>query len=146
MSKYYFEIENKLCEVVKRVMLLDQKKIKVKSDVETFNIRESIFIVTLGKYESVTFSEIAQDLELDRKLLISITAKLQRKNIIDKKTSETDKRCQQLELTTKGRKIRDELMEQFNQAFDFIMLGLTINEEKAILKFLNKLMEIDVEQ
>jgi DNA-binding MarR family transcriptional regulator len=144
MSKYYFEIGTYLLKVMRKVLTTDHDKIEVKADREGFSIRESFFIVELGGYDHLTFGQLEQQLEIDRKTTISLITRLQKRKVIDKNPSENDKRQQLISLTEKGERVRTELIEYAEQLVGFSLNGLTINEEKAVLKFLSKLLQTTV--
>ncbi|MBN2898364.1 MAG: MarR family transcriptional regulator [Clostridia bacterium] len=144
MSKYYFEIGTIMMKVMKRLMTIDQKKIKVQADKEGFTLRESFFIVELGSHDFMTFGDIEKYLEIDRKTLTALIAKLNKKTVIEKRAAETDKRCTYIVLTEKGRRVREELLEQASALMNFAVNDLTINEEMAVLKFFSKLLQTTV--
>lgn len=144
MSKYYFEIGTIMMKVMKKIMTIDADKLNVQGDKEGFTIRESFFIVELGSHDYMTFSQIEQSLEIDRKTLVSLISRLQKRKVINKRVSERDKRQFWIELTDKGQKIKEELTEQGQQLMAFALKDLTINEEKAVLKFFSKLHQTTV--
>jgi DNA-binding MarR family transcriptional regulator len=144
MSKYYFEIGTIMMKVMKKIMTIDADKLHVHGDKEGFTIRESFFIVELGAHDYMTFNQIEQSLEIDRKTLVALISRLQKRKVINKRISETDKRQFWIELTDKGQRIREELTEQGQQLMAFALKDLTINEEKAVLKFFSKLHQTTV--
>jgi len=144
MSRYYFEIGTIMMKVMRKILSTDHDKIQVQADKEGFTIRASFFIVELGRHTHMTFGEIEEGLEIDRKTLISLISKLQKRKVIDKHTSEDDKRQQWIVLTDKGHRIRLELIGQAEQLMGFALADLTINEEKAVLKFFSKLLQTTV--
>ena len=133
-----------MMKVMKRMMTMDQKKIKVLADREGFSIRESFFVVELGAHEFMTFSDIEKYLEVDRKTLTAMIGKLSKKDIVEKRAAETDRRCAYIILTDKGKRVRAELIEQAQALMNFAVDDLTINEEKAVLKFFSKLLQTTV--
>lgn len=144
MSKYYFEIGTIMMKIMKKILVTDQDKLHVLMDKEGFTIRESFFIVELGDHEYMTFAQIETSLEIERKTLIALISKLQKRKIIEKNVSEEDKRRFQIHLTDKGYKIREELMEQGKDLMASVLKDLTINEEKAVLKYCSKLLQTRV--
>jgi len=144
MSKYYFEIGTIMMKVMKKLLSTDQKKLQLQADKEGFSIRESFFIVELGDHDYMTFGQIEKSLDIDRKTLIALLNRLQKKKVIEKVASEADRRQQWIILTDKGKRAREELMEQGQQLLAFGLKDLTINEEKAVLKFFSKLLQTTV--
>lgn len=92
----------------------------------------------------MTFGQIEKSLEIDRKTLVALISRLQKRKMINKRVSEIDKRQFWIELTDKGQRIREELTEQGQQLMAFALKDLTINEEKAVLKFFSKLHQTTV--
>lgn len=144
MSKYYFEIGTIMTKVMKKIMSIDQKKIQMQSDKDGFGIRESFLIAELGEVDYMTFGEIEESLELDRKSIIGIIGKLQKRKIIKKVAATTDRRQQWIVLTDKGHRARIEILEQGKQLLAFTLKDLTVNEEKAVLKYFSKILQTTV--
>ena len=133
-----------MMKVMKKILATDQERIQVKGDKDGFSIRESFFIAELGGHDYMTFNEIEKTLEIDRKTLIGLISRLQKKNVLEKNVSEVDKRCFYITLTEKGRHVREDLLEQARQLMSFTVDDLTINEEKAVLKFFSKILQTTV--
>lgn len=144
MSKYYFEIGTIMVKVIKKMLFTDQEKLKVQCDKEGFSIRESLFIAELGDHDYMTFNQLEKTLEIDRKALIALINRLLKKKVIEKVASKEDKRQQLIVLTEKGLRARKELIEQGQQLLQFAIKDLTVNEEKAVLKYFSKLLQTTV--
>lgn len=144
MSKYYFEIGTIMMKVMRKILAIDTNKIQVTADKEGFSIRESFFIAELGEQGFMTFNELEKKLDVDRKTLIALIGRLHKKRIIEKTLSEEDKRRFHIRLTDKGERVREELLEHASHLMRFAVDDLTINEEKAVLKFFSKMLQTTV--
>ena len=133
-----------MTKVVKKIMFIDQKKIQMQSDKDGFGIRESFLIAELGEVDYMTFGQIEESLELDRKSIVAIIGKLQKRKIIEKIPATVDKRQQWIVLTDKGHRARVEILEQGKRLLAFTLKDLTVNEEKAVLKYFSKMLQTTV--
>jgi DNA-binding MarR family transcriptional regulator len=75
---------------------------------------------------------------LDRGIISTSISKLTKGKYVEKMRSPQDGRVYLLELTSEGRVLFEKLYEQEQELIGFMMESSTINEQKAVLKFLSR--------
>jgi len=86
-------------------------------------------------------SDLLEYLEIDRNLLATTIKKLQSLNYIVKKPDHIDGSGQVVMLSNYGEQFIMTLEKSMKAEMDFVLRDITINEEKAILKFLSKMVQ-----
>lgn len=132
------KINKLLVEVYNDINRIEEQALK-KSRLNDLSTTEMHTIEVVGMYGSKTMSEIASQLDITTGTLTSMVDKLIKKNYLERKRSETDRRLVYVNLTRKGR-----LAYRIHQKFHTDMIkqvvtGFTAQEELVLVNGLDKL-------
>jgi len=112
---------------------------------ENLNVKLSLVELLLLKQLKANgdrkLSDLLEYLEIDRNLLSTTIKRLQSLNYIVKKPDHADGRGQVIVLSSYGEQFLMTLEMCSKTEMDFVLKDITINEEKAILKFLSKMVQ-----
>lgn len=131
-------INKLLVEVYNDISRIEEQALK-KSRLNDLSTTEMHTIEVIGMYGSKTMSEIASQLDITTGTLTPMVDKLIKKNYLERKRSETDRRLVYVNLTRKGR-----LAYRIHQKFHTDMIkqvvtGFTAQEELVLVNGLDKL-------
>lgn len=131
-------INKLLVEVYNDISRIEEQALK-KSRLNDLSTTEMHTIEVIGMYGSKTMSEIASQLDITTGTLTPMVDKLIKKNYLERKRSETDRRLVYVNLTRKGR-----LAYRIHQKFHTDMIkqvvtGFTAQEEIVLVNGLDKL-------
>ncbi len=138
MANYYKEINKMFEKVIHRVLLLDKKGFELDTKSENFSFLDIYIIKKIGKDKEKSIYSLIKETEIDRGLMTSIINRMVSTGYLEKERSEKDKRVYMLRLTERGQDIFNDIVQKQKKLLDFILNDITLNEEKAILKFLSK--------
>lgn len=132
------KINKLLVEVYNDISRIEEQALK-KSRLNDLSTTEMHTIEVVGMYGSKTMSEIASQLDITTGTLTPMVDKLIKKNYLERKRSETDRRLVYVNLTRKGR-----LAYRIHQKFHTDMIkqvvtGFTAQEELVLVNGLDKL-------
>ncbi|MCC5912290.1 MAG: winged helix DNA-binding protein [Clostridiaceae bacterium] len=144
MRTYYIEIKTYMEKLIKNIAIHDKKEIPF--DELTLGIIDLMILKTIGVETDKKLFEIIKDFDMDRNSLVASVNKLQQQGLISKRKSQRDKRVQVLNLTTKGKKLLEEINHKERGYLNTLLKDFSFNEERAILKFLVKLDMLNKEQ
>lgn len=85
-------------------------------------------LVVLWEQEGITQKELAERLYKDQTNIARMLFKLEKKGFIHRVTHETDRRALRVYLTSKGRDIKDDILEPSIEAYKKTIAGLTEDE------------------
>ncbi|WP_168198351.1 transcriptional regulator, SarA/Rot family [Crassaminicella thermophila] len=139
MANYYNEINKMIDKLMHKVLVYDRKGFKIGGNIEDLSLLDIHVLRNIGQVESKKIYELIEDMEMDRGLIASVTKKLILKGYIIKERSIEDKRVYILKLTEQGREMYEKILQVQNNLLEFLLSDVTLNEEKAILKFLSKI-------
>ncbi len=107
---------------------------------------EMMILVELSRNARMTTQEILKHFQLDRGIMSTQLNRLSSQGLICKEKDELDKRKTYYTLTDKGCACFEHIEARENEALDFVMMDLSVNEQKAILKFLSRINQLTVEK
>lgn len=139
MANYYNEINQMIEKIVHKVLISDKKKFKIGRKNQEFSLLEMLIIKKIGNNEMKSIYELVKETEIDRGLMAPIIKNLVIAGYIEKEKAKEDKRVSMVKLTMSGKEIYDEIIVSQKEFFEFVLSDVTLNEEKAILKFLSKI-------
>ncbi|NLM04693.1 MAG: winged helix DNA-binding protein [Clostridiales bacterium] len=137
MRNYYIEINQYLERLIKNILAYDRDGIPIEGN--TLSLMEILIIRFLGREGKKKIYEVIEELNIHRNSLVTITNRLQHMKYVKKAPSLEDGRVQTLKLTKEGMDIYNKIIQEEKEILFALLNGFTINEEKAILKFLVKL-------
>jgi DNA-binding MarR family transcriptional regulator len=139
MSVYQKDIKR----IMKQLMLTYETRIIYDKErkLEKIGILELMILEHLVEHQKVTMNDLFQLTELKRTKLISVLKKMQEYDYIVKEDNPQDKRSSFLVLGPKGVQFLNSYGKHEEVFLDFVLRDMTINEEKAIVKFLSKIQQ-----
>ena len=137
MRNYYVQIYEYLQKFIAGIVILDKKGIN--NDNCYLSITDLLVLKLLGSGHKKKMFEIIDALNIDRNTFKTIANRLISKGYINKSRCDDDKRAYNLELTDKGRLFFNKTIDKEKEILFSVLDDFTLNEEKAILKFLVKL-------
>lgn len=141
MANYYNEINEMINKLMHKVLIYDRKGFKIKGKMEELSLLDIHVLRNIGEVENKKIYELVEDMEIDRGLIASVTKKLILSGYVKKERDQDDKRVYILKLTSLGREMHEKTLCIQEKLLDFVLSDMTLNEEKAILKFLSKVKQ-----
>jgi len=138
MANYYNEISNMIEKTIYRLMIADKNGLGIGTKNTDLSFLDIIVIKKIGDEEYVSQFSISKSTDISRGDITSIIKKLVACGYVTKKKSVEDKRANILTLTEEGKRVRKKIVDYQKCSIDYILHDITLNEEKAILKFLAK--------
>lgn len=145
MANYYKEINKMLEKLVHRVLIYDRAGFKNGVKTEELSLLDIYILKKIGEAESKKIYELVNEMEIDRGIIASSTNKLVSYGYVEKEKSREDKRVYVLRLTEQGKRLWHKNNERHGELLNFVLADITLNEEKAILKFLSKINQAIVQ-
>ncbi|SHK16417.1 DNA-binding transcriptional regulator, MarR family [Paramaledivibacter caminithermalis DSM 15212] len=139
VANYYNEINKMMEKIIYKVFVLNKKGLTFGKKNKELSILDAFIIKKIGSANEKSIYSLVKEIEIDRGVIASIINKLLANGYIIKQKSKEDKRINMVLLTEEGKEIYDIIMERQKEFFDFVLNDVTLNEEKAILKFLSKI-------
>lgn len=138
MNKSATKINELLVQLFNDVLQIEEQSLKYGA-FSDISITEMHTIEVIGTYGEKTMSEVAQKLKITVSTLTTAINKLIKKEYVERKRIEEDRRVVLVRLTKKG-----ELAYKLHQRFHREMIrnaieGLSINEEEILISSLHKL-------
>jgi DNA-binding MarR family transcriptional regulator len=84
----------------------------------------------------LTTGRLAEELGISAPALTQLTDRMARKELIERRASEDDRRCVIVSLTPKGTFVVDECRARRSEAFSVALTGLTESEQEQVFKAL----------
>ncbi|WP_129600265.1 MarR family winged helix-turn-helix transcriptional regulator [Anaerophilus nitritogenes] len=139
MANYYPQINKMIDKLMHQVLIYDRKGFKIGSKLENLSLLDIHTLRKIEEKEDTKIYELVEELEIDRGIISSVIKKLIQNGYIVKEKSKEDKRVYILKLTTEGKEMCTKTMEIQKKLLGFVLEDMSLNEEKAILKFLSKI-------
>jgi len=138
MNKSTKVLNELLVEIFNDIMMIEQRALK-EGKFNDLSITEIHTIEAIGMYKPRSMSEVANDLQITFGTLTVAINNLVKKEYVERRRIEEDRRIVQIQLTKKG-KLAYRVHDQFH--IDMIKattLGIQEKEEKVLVESLEKL-------
>lgn len=142
MANYTHQIQTMLERVALRLSTLNQKGIVLNNTRYKLQILEISILKQVEKSPGISINEVGLLLQVDRVEITKSLRKLSSYKLIDKTQSKGDKRSVILDITEKGMNILKVYSQIEKGILDELLAKMTINDEKAILKFLSTISQM----
>lgn len=139
MANYYNEINKMMEKIVNKLLIVDKKGFKLGKKNEELSLLDIFVLKNIGTDNIKPIYSLVKETEIDRGLITSIINKLVANGYIKKEKAKDDKRVNMVILTEEGEEVYNRILKSQGEFLDFILSDITLNEEKAILKFLSKI-------
>jgi len=138
LANLYNEIEVMLERVYTKLLAVDRRGLKLNGKNEKFSFVDIMIIRMIGLSENISIYDLIYTLDLDRGIVSTSISKLTKGKFVEKTRSPQDGRVYLLQLTPEGEALFDKLYDHEKNLIGFLMDSSTINEQKAVLKFLSR--------
>lgn len=146
MANYYKEINHMMEKVLYKLIKYDKAGIRILEKNEKYSFIDLMVIREIGKKGEITVFDLLSQIEVDRGILATSINRFTSAGYVVKERSKLDKRKFLLYLTDEGKSLCSLLNDLENDELGFILKDMTINEQKAILKFLSRLNQLTVDK
>lgn len=141
MANYYNEINKIMEKIVNKLLIVDKKGLRIGKKNEELSLLDILIIKKVGSNNMKPIYSLVKETEIDRGTMTSIINKLVTNGYMKKEKAKEDKRVNMVTLTEDGEEIYNKILKIQVGLLDFILNDVTLNEEKAILKFLSKIKQ-----
>ncbi|RKD23598.1 DNA-binding transcriptional regulator, MarR family [Caminicella sporogenes DSM 14501] len=138
MANYYKEINKMIEKIIHNIIVLDKRGFKLGLKGEVLSFLDIYIIKIIGQNSMMSIYNLVNKTGVDRGIIASVVNKMVAGGYFKKEKSKDDKRVYMVMLTEEGKKVYDKIIDNQNNLLEFILSDITLNEEKALLKFLSK--------
>lgn len=143
----YFESILRMMEIVVRKFVhYDKSGMKFQQNLTEFSFMDLIVLIELKQHGQSTTQELIGFFEVDRGIVTTVINRLCSLGLVEKKKDDKDRRKTYIFLTEAGEQLYEEISEAEKLGLSFILKDMTINEQKAILKFLSRVNQLTVDK
>lgn len=146
MANYTKEIAHMLDRFYTKLLSQDKSGFYKKELPVRMSLVEMLTLKKIGDLGSVRLNDLITLLEIDRNLATTTIKNLSSMKYIAKQKDESDGRGQLLHLLPGGELLYHRVLELQQKELSFVLNDVTINEEKAILKFISKMVQYNTEK
>ncbi|MBN2796482.1 MAG: MarR family transcriptional regulator [Clostridia bacterium] len=143
MSVYQKDISR----ILKNLLLKYETQIattkKERRKLEHFGIVEISLLDYLADHDRVSMNDLIDQLQMKRSKALAMIKKMLEIGYLKKEANENDRRSAFISLDHQGLKLLAQYRDHESQFLEFVLKDMTINEEKAIVKFLSKINQTD---
>lgn len=137
----------KMAEILaKKFIEHDKSGMSVAKHSQPFSFSEWMVLIELSRNERMTHQALLSNFQIDRGIMATVIKRLVSQQLIQKDRDDEDKRKVYISLTAAGKKIAEGLSLIEDEALQFVMKDLSVNEQKAILKFLSRINQLTVDK
>ena len=140
MSVYYNEIYQMFHKIFEKI--ISNKYFHQINKEYNLEFIDYLFLKNIKNLNDCSISDLYECLDINYGQISRKIDKLKQLGFIDKRISKKDERKKNLVLTKRGKDIYKEIDRLINKYIQFIIKDFTVNEEKAVLKFLSKISQI----
>lgn len=124
----------------------DKRGIQFEELLHFNSFSELMLLSELGRTERMSTQELLRGIELDRGILDTLIKNLIARKLVYKEKDEDDKRKAYIGLTDQGKEQVLIFRKVEEEAMQFVMKDMSVNEQKAILKFLSRINQLTVDK
>lgn len=135
----------RMMEIIsKKFIEIDKAGISTMGTAQDHSLTDLLVLLELKSMGKMTTQELHKSFSVDRGIINTIVARLMTQGLVKKERDELDKRKAYLSLTLQGESLYEVVKEGEKQAVEFVMKDFSINEQKAVLKFLSRVNQLTV--
>jgi len=146
MANYTREIAHMLDRLNTKTLSQDKEGFYKNHLKANINLLEMLIIKQIGEHGDIRLNQLIKVMEVDRNLVTTTLKRLIGLKLLQKKPDGTDGRGQIVSMTLLGSELYQDLLKQQQLELDFILNDVTINEEKTILKFISKMVQVHTDK
>lgn len=141
MANYTKEIAHMLERLHTKILSQDKGGYFKRDIGFKLSLLEMLMLKRIGEHGRVRLNDLITELEIDRNLVTTTVKRLMTLKLVLKKQDESDGRGQCVELSPAGEVLYHKILKLQEKELGFVLSDVTINEEKAILKFISKIVQ-----
>lgn len=146
MANYYDEINILMKTVVHKLEIMNKKGISYGKGFEKITILETVIVAKVANEGKLSTTELIDAVDVDRGVTTTSINRLIKGRILEKNQDEVDRRKFYLTMAKKGEELVKAMRVKEDDFLKFVLDEITINEAKAILKFLSKINQTTVDK
>lgn len=139
---YYNEIYEMSSKIFENIIL--KNKYNEIISIKKISFNDYILMKKMYTFSETTIKELYEETDINYNVLIKKIEDLKNIGIVSKENSKDDKRVKILKITDEGKEILIKVDAKINEKLKFIIKDFTVNEEKAVLKFLSKINQLAI--
>lgn len=132
-------LNNLLVKLFNDILRIEEKSLKKSAELSNLSVTEIHTIEAIGEKEERTMSEVANDLGITVGTLTTAINKLIKKEYVERRRIEEDRRIVLIKLTEKGKRARYLHKEFHNEMIKATMEKLDKDEEAVLIRSLDNL-------
>lgn len=137
----------KMTELIsKKFIENDKKGVQLEGLMYYNSFLELMLLSELGRTERMSTQDLLKVIELDRGVLDTLIKNLSMRKLVYKEKDEDDRRKAYIGLTNQGKEQVQIFRKVEEDAMQFVMKDMSVNEQKAILKFLSRINQLTVDK
>lgn len=147
MNSYRLSIERMIEKIIAKLLRYDRMSFSLDQQQRQAQVTlvELWLLKELGR-QALSIHEIAQRFDLKRDLVSRSVERLDRMGLADKAVSSEDQRVKRIGLSEAGVKALESWDDHEKAYLDYVLGEMTVNEQKAVLKFLSRVNQLTVEK
>lgn len=144
MNTHSPDIQRMLEKILHKVIKYDRDGMTAIRKAEPYNFVDVLVIREIGLKENIAIHQLMDRLKLDRGIVATSLSRLSGRGLLHKSKDPADKRKSFIALTPEGQEFFGRLNQMEVDYLDLILKDMTINEQKAVLKFLSRVNQMTV--
>lgn len=145
MAQLYQDIEKVFEKIFTKLLSLDRRGVRINGKNEKFGFIDAMILRLVGHSEGMSIFDLIYNLDVDRGIVSTSVSKLTKGKYILKERSPQDGRVFILRLTKEGETLFEGLKKTEKELVQFLLKDSTINEQKAVFKFLGRISQTMVD-
>ncbi|SCZ80534.1 MarR family winged helix-turn-helix transcriptional regulator [Acidaminobacter hydrogenoformans] len=147
MNSYRLSIERMIEKIMSKILRYDRMSFALDQQQRQAQVTlvELWLLKELGR-QPLSIQEIAQRFDLKRDLVSRSVERLDRMGLAEKVVSSEDQRVKRIGLSKAGVKALVSWSDHEKAYLDYVLEEMTVNEQKAVLKFLSRVNQLTVEK
>lgn len=130
--------------LIKKFIEYDKQGFSILPNGASLTFAEMMILIELSRNRRMTTQELLKHFQLDRGVMSTQLNRLTSYGLISREKDEVDRRKIYYALTDQGHTCYKNIETREYEALDFVMMDLSVNEQKAILKFLSRINQLTV--
>lgn len=147
MNSYRLSIERMIEKIMSKILRYDRMSFALDQQQRQAQVTlvELWMLKELGR-QALSIQEIAERFDLKRDLVSRSVERLDRIGLAEKVVSSEDQRVKRIGLSEAGVKALESWSDHEKAYLDYVLGEMTVNEQKAVLKFLSRVNQLTVEK
>jgi len=130
-------------KIMSKVLRYDRMSFPLDSQQHKVTLIELWLLKELQR-QALSIQEISERFDLSRDLVSRSTERLERLGLIDRAVAQNDRRVRRVGLSVMGVQALESWQSHEKAYLDYVLGEMTVNEQKAVLKFLSRMNQLTV--